>query len=131
MSHALSHVQQTLFGHGPPAVGSLDGLRRIELEHGAWIEHLPAWVSGQDALMATLASTTAWREERRKMYDRIVTVPRLVASLPEDGSGHALLHEIGQLLSRRYGVAFPRLSLGYYRTGSDSVAWHGDTIARE
>jgi alkylated DNA repair dioxygenase AlkB len=112
-------------------VGPLDHLRRIDLDHTAWIEHAPAWVTGQDALMTTLAVTTTWREERRLMYDRLVTVPRLVASLPEDGPGHPLLLEIGRILSARYGVAFPRLSLGYYRSGADSVAWHGDTIARE
>jgi len=112
-------------------VGPLDQLRRTDLDDTAWIEHAPAWVSGQDTLMAALAETTAWREERRLMYDRLVTVPRLVASLPDDGPGHPLLLEISRLLSDRYGVAFPRVSLGYYRSGADSVAWHGDTIARE
>jgi len=131
MAQAAPRPQLTLFGGGPPGVGPLDHLRRIELGDGAWIEHAPAWVSGQDTLMAALAATTTWREERRMMYDRLVTVPRLVASLPEDGPGHPLLLEIAQILSDRYGVAFPRLSLGYYRAGADSVAWHGDTIARE
>ncbi|HEY8923568.1 MAG TPA: alpha-ketoglutarate-dependent dioxygenase AlkB [Polyangia bacterium] len=131
MAQAAPRPQPTLFGGGPPRVGPLDQLRRIDLDDTAWIEHAPAWVSGQDTLMAALAETTAWREERRLMYDRLVTVPRLVASLPDDGPGHPLLLEISRLLSDRYGVAFPRVSLGYYRSGADSVAWHGDTIARE
>src|ERR671939_502605 len=29
------------------------------------------------------------------------------------------------------GVALPRASLAYYRHGRDSVAWHGDYVARE
>ena len=65
------------------------------------------------------------------MYDRIVTVPRLVAALPADGPGHPLLEQVRALLSARYHVAFDRLSLGYYRSGADGVAWHGDTMARE
>src|SRR5262249_40235264 len=30
----------------------------------------------------------------------------------------------------RYGTAFERVSLGLYRDGQDSVAWHGDYVAR-
>lgn len=131
MAHAVSHAQQTLFGGGPPSVGPFGDVRRVHLDDTAWIEHVPEWVGGQDTLMAALGTTTAWREERRMMYERLVTVPRLVASLPEDGPGHPLLLQIGQILSGRHGVAFPRVSLGYYRSGADSVAWHGDTIARQ
>jgi len=125
--------QQLSFDRGPPALdpSALDRGRRLVLEQGAWVEHVPSWVSGQDELMAELASTTAWREETRPMYDRIVTVPRLVAGLPGDGPGHPLLEEMRAVLSARYHTEFTRVSLGYYRTGSDSVAWHGDTIARE
>lgn len=65
------------------------------------------------------------------MYDRIVTVPRLVAALPDDGPGHPLLLEMRALLSLRYATDFTRITLGYYRTGADSVAWHGDTTARQ
>jgi len=132
MAHAPPHhAQQTLFGGGPPRVAFLGPPRRIQLDAMAWVEHVPAWVSGQDALMDELVTKTAWREEQRMMYERLVTVPRLVANLPEDGPGHPLLVEIQQILGHRYGVAFPRVSLGYYRSGADSVAWHGDTIARE
>jgi len=126
-------LQQLSFDRGPPAldVAALASVGRVELDAGAWIEHVPGWITGQDALMAALASTTAWREERRPMYDRIVTVPRLVAELPADGPGHPLIDEMRALLSERYRTHFARVSLGYYRTGADSVAWHGDTIARE
>jgi len=34
------------------------------------------------------------------------------------------------VLSVRYGERFARVSLGYYRDGRDSVAFHGDRIAR-
>src|SRR3569623_3787381 len=125
--------QQLSFDRGPPAldVSALARGRRITLERDAWVEHVPSWVTGQDALLAALASTTAWREEPRPMYDRIVTVPRLVAMLPADGPGHPLLPQMRALLSERYATDFVRVSLGYYRTGADSVAWHGATIARE
>jgi alkylated DNA repair dioxygenase AlkB len=65
------------------------------------------------------------------MYDRVVEVPRLVASLPDDGPGHPLVEQIRALLSAHYATAFTRVSMGYYRDGADSVAWHGDTTARD
>ena len=34
-------------------------------------------------------------------------------------------------LSERYREEFTRVSAAYYRDGRDSVAWHGDTIARK
>jgi alkylated DNA repair dioxygenase AlkB len=129
---ALSH-QPSLLGGGDPAVDerALSRIRRIVLDDEAWVEHLPGWVAGHEALLDHLARTTAWRSEQRMMYERMVDVPRLVATLPADGPGHPILEEIRTLLSTRYQTPFVNLSLGYYRTGSDSVAWHGDTTARE
>jgi len=65
------------------------------------------------------------------MYDQRVQVPRLYAALPADGATPDILHHAQRLLNQRYGEAFTRLSLGYYRDGQDSVAWHGDYVARE
>jgi alkylated DNA repair dioxygenase AlkB len=125
--------QPLLFDRGEPAVdaAALARLRRTSLDDGAWVEHLPDWVHGQDALMDALVRETAWRRERRRMYDRVVEVPRLVASLPDDGPGHPLVEQIRALLSAHYATAFTRVSMGYYRDGADSVAWHGDTTARD
>jgi alkylated DNA repair dioxygenase AlkB len=125
--------QASLFGRGVPAVqaGALARIRRRALDHESWIDHLPGWVTGHDELFEELVRTTAWRSERRRMYDRVVEVPRLIAGLPADGPGHPLLLQIRALLEARYQTAFVNLSLGYYRDGEDSVAWHGDTTARE
>ena len=65
------------------------------------------------------------------MYDKRVQVPRLYATLPEDGSLPRILELAQRLLNRRYGEVFSRVSLGFYRNGQDSVAWHGDYVARE
>ena len=124
-------------GAGPeaqaPAVddGALARLERIWLDETAWVEHLTGWVRGEQSLLDELVRGTRWRHERRHMYDRIVDVPRLVAGLPDDGPGHPLLEHIRALLSAHYATAFTRVSMGYYRDGADSVAWHGDTTARD
>jgi alkylated DNA repair dioxygenase AlkB len=126
-------AQPTLFEQGPPSVdaGRLPRLRRVWLDDAAWVEHLPDWVTGESALMDELVRGTRWRSERRQMYDRTVDVPRLVAGLPEDGPGHPLLERIREVVCAHYATAFARVSMGYYRDGADSVAWHGDYVARE
>jgi alkylated DNA repair dioxygenase AlkB len=126
-------AQPTLFERGDPAVdaAALSRLRRTRLDDHSWVEHLPDWVAGEQALMNRLVRDTAWRTERRRMYDRTVDVPRLVASLPADGPGDPLLDRIRDILSAHYATAFARVSMGYYRSGADSVAWHGDYVARE
>jgi alkylated DNA repair dioxygenase AlkB len=100
------------------------------LADDAWFDYAPGWLAGHDQVFHTLLSSTHWRHERREMYDRIVDVPRLYAVLPEDGNGHAVLERARRALAARYGEEFPRTSLGYYRDGRDSVAWHGDYVAR-
>ena len=42
-----------------------------------------------------------------------------------------ILERMRQALSDRYGVEFDSMGLNLYRDGRDSVAWHGDRIARE
>lgn len=124
--------QPSLFGCGAPDFDpAFRGLRRYALAHGAWIEHLPEWVSGHEAVFETLWTSTNWRLERRHMYERVVDVPRLFATLPEDGPGHPLLPVLGAALSARYGRALSEVSLAGYRDGHDSVAFHGDRVGRE
>jgi hypothetical protein len=37
---------------------------------------------------------------------------------------------MSQSLSQRYGVQLDRITCNLYRDGKDSVAWHGDRVAR-
>ena len=123
--------QPSLFGSGEPRLDPrLSGLRRLTLTAGAWIDHQPGWLEGHAALFEELRRTTRWEHHRRRMYERVVDVPRLVAELPDDGPGHPVLEQAAHALSRHYGVALPRISLAYYRDGRDSVAWHGDRLGR-
>jgi len=107
------------------------GVRRHELAHGAWVEHQPGWVSGHDRLFDELERGLDWRAEKRHMYDRTVAVPRLLASVPAEGAGQPIIEQMRQALSARYGEDFVRLMAALYRDGHDSVAWHGDTTARD
>jgi len=64
------------------------------------------------------------------MYEKLVEVPRLYAVLGEDGPIPAVVLSMQRALSERYGERLTSISLGYYRDGRDSVAFHGDRIAR-
>ena len=70
------------------------------------------------------------------MYDSTVRVPRLLARYSEgEALPHPVLEEARTALNAHYAVELgePFVSVGLclYRDGSDSVAWHGDRIARE
>lgn len=124
-------AQFDLFGRGEPHFDpDFFDLRRFELGHGAWIEFVPGWLSGHQALFDRLLATTRFRSEQRVMYERVVEVPRLYAVLGPDGPQPTVVTAMQQALSVRYGEPFSRVSLGYYRNGRDSVAFHGDYIAR-
>ncbi|HEY0260661.1 MAG TPA: alpha-ketoglutarate-dependent dioxygenase AlkB [Lacisediminihabitans sp.] len=114
----------------------LDGaMQRIDLEDGAWVDLRPGWVSNSDALFERLAQDVPWRADRRQMYDRVVEVPRLVswfgqgAPLPDP-----VLERAMSGLNEHYRPVrdqlFRTAGLCFYRTGDDSVAWHGDRVGR-
>jgi alkylated DNA repair dioxygenase AlkB len=42
-----------------------------------------------------------------------------------------VLAEVAAALTERYGVAFASVGCNLYRDGRDSVAWHGDRVARD
>lgn len=116
----------------PGSASAFDGLCRHELAHGAWVDVVPGWVRGPGALFERLHAATPWRAHELRMYDRVVPEPRLThrwrigADDPPDE-----LRTMADALSRRYGVRFGQVGANLYRDGSDSVAWHGDRVARE
>lgn len=124
--------QLSLFGNDSPSIdGSFARLERTLLSSDAWFDHAPGWLSGHERVFTALAATVRWRREQRTMYEKVVDVPRLVASLPHDGDIPDVVADARAAIEARYGEPFPRVSLGYYRNGEESVAWHGDYVARK
>ena len=122
-------VQGALFDHS----------ERRDLGDGAWIEARSGWVGpdGADAgLFDDLLRAVPWRAERRQMYDRVLDVPRLVSfcDLSIEAPPHPAIARMRRRLNDIYAgeLGEPFTSAGFclYRDGSDSVAWHGDTIGR-
>jgi alkylated DNA repair dioxygenase AlkB len=109
---------------------------RRPLGKGAWIDVRSGWLTGADDLLNELLATVPWRAERRQMYDRVLDVPRLVSfhDLAVEDPPHPRLSRLRRRLNDIYagelGEPFTTVGLCCYRDGSDSVAWHGDTIGR-
>jgi alkylated DNA repair dioxygenase AlkB len=110
-------------------------VQRHVLSRGAWVDHLPGWISGSEPVLEVLLGDIGWREDRRQMYEREVAVPRLLRWYGGDESlPHPVLTEARAALNRHYGAElgehFVSAGMCLYRDGRDSVAWHGDRIGR-
>jgi len=126
-------VQTTLFGRAeaPSFDAEFRRAQRIYLDRrGAWLDRVPGWIEGHDALFQELRATMKWHALRRQMYERVVDVPRLFAE-PVDGVHAPILVAMASALSRRYELEFDSIRVALYRDGSDSVAWHQDKVIRE
>lgn len=125
-------MQLGLFTAGPAAPDrAFAGLRRTLVGQASWVDHAPGWLAGSDEVFATLADRVPWRHGRRPMYDQVVDEPRLTQWYGRsEPLPHPVVGELFDVLSERYGVHFDSVGLNYYRDGADSVAWHGDRVAR-
>jgi alkylated DNA repair dioxygenase AlkB len=106
---------------------SFASARRIALDEGSWLEHVPGWLTKNEVLLASLAESAGWEQRQRWMYTRQVEEPRLTAEYPAlSAAPEPLLRAIGTALSRRYGVVYDSAWLNLYRDHHDSTAWHAD-----
>ncbi len=108
-------------------------LVRRQLDAAAWVDHAPAWLEGPEAVFSDLLAGAPWEGRDRHMYGQVVAQPRLTAWWAATQGGEpflAVIEEMRSVLSARYGVEFDSVGLNLYRDGHDSVAWHGDRIAR-
>ena len=115
-------IQGSLFEEATDAivVGDFTGITRRVLSDGAWVDVLPGWIGGAAHLFDDLHRDAAWRAERRQMYDRIVDVPRLIATYREhDRLPHHAVGDAMQALSDHYR---PDLPEGFATAGLASTA---------
>jgi alkylated DNA repair dioxygenase AlkB len=123
-------LQPSLFGDATPGFDpDFTTLTRLTLDAQSWLDYAPGWLEGDIGLFETLIEAVDWEQPEVPMFDRMVRTPRLVGSV--DPQSHPLLESMADTLSDRYRIRMDRISAGWYRGGSDSVAWHGDRIARQ
>jgi alkylated DNA repair dioxygenase AlkB len=133
MARDLSWQPSLLDGSAVELDRAFVGTRRHELAAEAWVDHVPGWCRGADALFAELLERTPWAGRDVRMYERVVPEPRLTHRWHLDGGPDPPppLVAMARLIGRRYGVELTQIGVNLYRDGSDSVAWHGDRVARE
>jgi len=127
---AMDGAQSSLFGSAEIALDAgFAQLDRHDLDDTAWLDYAPMWLSGDESLFATIVTRAEWSQPVVRMYERDVLTPRLNARI--DPSIHTIITDMIDCLSSRYGVRLDQVSAGWYRDGADSVAYHGDRIARD
>jgi alkylated DNA repair dioxygenase AlkB len=107
--------------------------QEIELGEGAWVDVVPEWLSGADTLFERLMANVAWHEREVPMYEKVVAEPRS-SYWWGDGATQPWPPEvraIARALHRHYGAPFGAVGVNLYRSGADSVAWHGDSGRRD
>ena len=111
-----------MFGTGP---------QRLLADAEGGIEYRPGFVDQATAArwFDGLRAGIDWQAQRRPMYDRVVDVPRLTASLwLDDPALPAELAEAAALLRQAMDTPFNAVGLNFYRDGRDSVALHNDKL---
>jgi hypothetical protein len=107
----------------------LDLVRRTRLSDGAWIDLCPGWMSGADELFDRLAHRVSWHAEQRQMYERVVSVPRLLSFYGEqDVLPDPALDDAKRLLDAHYAPELGGSRSGLpdcASTGMGATAWHG------
>jgi alkylated DNA repair dioxygenase AlkB len=124
--------QPSLFAQGEPRPDpAFAKLVRHQLDPTAWVDHVPGWLHGADALFQELFDSTPWESTTQELYGKVMVTPRLVARWTSPDDIQALppvIEHIRELLVKRYLRPFDSVSANLYRDGRDSVAWHGDHI---
>lgn len=123
--------QQSLLGATEPSVdATFRDLYRVELDAESWIDVVPGWLTGADAVFAALAENAPWSQRHRIMWGNKLPEPRLTSGWAEAKIAQVAPVLVGarRALTERYGFAFNSGWLNLYRDGRDSVAWHRDRI---
>ncbi len=86
----------------------------------------PPWC---ERLFEILLTHAAWTSQQRMMYERLVEVPRRMASYRLDHDAlPPLLAETAQCVAQVLDAPFNSVGLNLYRDGHDSVAPHNDKV---
>lgn len=80
-----------------------------------------------EAAFARLIADVPWQTERRRMYERDVDTPRLLASYAL-AAAPPPIGEIAAAVVAATGAAFTHVGLNLYRDAHDSVAPHNDHL---
>ncbi len=125
--------QPSLLDGGPPSVDPAAPVEHTDLSEEAWVDLVPGWLRGADALFEDVLDAAPWEAHELPMYGQLMPSPRLSARWaagPHDPTLPPVIGEAADALGARYGHEFTSVGANLYRSGTDSVAWHGDRVLR-
>lgn len=106
------------------------GALRTALDAHSWVEVVPGWLSGADALFERLAAGVPWTQHTRRLFDQDFLEPRLTAEYRDLADApHEPLRLAAAALSAHYGPRYDSVWLNLYRDGNDSTGWHRDRFS--
>src|SRR3712207_954331 len=116
---ATATWQPSLLGATEPTTfdAGFHGAARRFLGRGAWVDVVPGWVRGADALFEAVLGAATWKSRTRKMWDNVVDEPRLTPGGWPDPP--APVPAMAAALSARYGLDLSATSANLYRDGDD------------
>src|SRR5437899_8645959 len=97
-------------------------LTRAWLDPQSWLDLVPGWVSGSDALFRAVLESRDWGQRTRRMYDHRVREPRLTEPWnlrSGDPLRPKLLDDVRLALSAPYGGLFDSAGFNLHRDGQD------------
>jgi len=123
--------QASLFGFDDPFFDpTFSSAARSQLSGGSWVEYVPGWLGGSDALFDDVMESVDFQQRTQiPMYDNLVDEPRLTSWWNESDAGAVpvpILGDVRWSLAERYGRHFDSIGFNLYRDQRDSVAWHAD-----
>ena len=93
----------------------------------------------RDSFFTRLKESVKWKQEKIKLYGRVIPLPRLTAWFGDEGKTYMYsgitvepepwtptLSEIKNRIEEASNVTFNSVLLNYYRNERDSVSWHSD-----
>ena len=125
--------QLALDGGAQPSLdASFSALERVELDEHTWIDVVPGWVSGADALFHEMASAAPWMQHWRHMYTQVFQEPRFTAEFdPIVESDVPFLTAIVDALATQYGVRYDSVWMNFYADHTKGTGWHADRPANK
>lgn len=128
MARHIDPCQLGFWGPAPTRLGDPMPL----VTPGADVRFYPGFMTGDEAagLFARLRAIAPWRQDRRRMYERVLDVPRLSSWYGTQRPWPEPLREARDRIEAATGYRYDGVLLNLYRDGRDSVAWHRDDVDR-
>jgi alkylated DNA repair dioxygenase AlkB len=126
---AANRVPGSHAPHPDIVLGPLEA-HRTWVDDRSWVDVVPGWVRGADALFGLVVERVPIVQTRVYRYDHWVDEPHMGGSFRPATAPHEVLVEAQRRVQHHYGVRFGGAGVVLYRDGNDGMAFHRDRDMR-